>query len=91
MNNADKQKPSDFTTYPFGSVFNKSEYETIARNVMTILSRTGNEFRGMCWTEYKKERLKDGDFSEGEKSFFIQVMPYCVSSKQAKKFSKSWN
>jgi hypothetical protein len=91
MNNADKKKPSDFTNYPFGSVFNKSEYETIALNIMKILARTGNEFRGMGWVEYKKERLKDGNFSEGEKSFFIQSMPYCRSLTKAKTFSKSWN
>jgi len=91
MNNADKQKPSDFTNYPFGSVFNKSEYETIALNIMKILSKTGDIFRSIGWREYKKERLVDGNFSEGEKRFFINVAPYCKSLTKAKTFSKSWN
>ena len=40
--------PSDYTFAPFGSVFGKSECETIARNIMVILKRlewiAGNSF-----------------------------------------------
>ncbi len=85
-----KTKPSDFTNKPFASVFRKSESETIARNIMVILSRTGNEFRELSWDEYKKERLKDGEFSESEKGYFEKVLPYCVSAEMAARFSDSW-
>ena len=60
-----KLKPSDFMgAHPFDSLMQKSESETIARNIMAILGRTGNKFRLLNWDEYKKERLKDGNFNE---------------------------
>jgi len=37
-------KPSDFTTQPMGSVLGKYEAETVAKNIMLILKRTGDEF-----------------------------------------------
>ncbi len=73
-----------------GSVLQKSEAETIARNIMVILFRTGDTFRPLSWEEYKEERLKDGQFSEGEKRYFDQVIDYCDSPKTAKLFSKEW-
>ena len=83
-------KPSNFTSYPWSSVLQNSESETIALNVMKILSRTGNEFRPITWEEYKEERLKDGYFSDREKSIFENVIPYCKSADTAVLFSKSW-
>jgi hypothetical protein len=85
------KSPSDFTKFPFGSAFNKCEYETIAQNIMVILKRTGNKFRHLTWNEYKTERLKDGDFSDGERTFFEEVIDYCKSEDTAKLFSKEWN
>lgn len=88
---AKELKPSDFTTYPWASVLKKSESESVACNIMIILKRTGNEFRTLDWDEYKKERLKDGCFSEIEKSYFEKVIPYCASAKTAASFSKAWD
>lgn len=85
------KNPKDFTKFPWGSIFLKSEYEAIARNIMVILGRTGNKFRKLSWREYKAERLKDKDFSEGEKRFFIHVVDYCKSANKAKTFSQAWN
>lgn len=84
-------KPSDFTSYPWGSVAGKSEAEVVARNIMVILSRTGNEFRNLDWEEYKEEREKDGNFSPSEKPYFEEVLPYCKSADTAKLFSEKWN
>lgn len=53
-------KPSNFKTYPWNSVLRNNESETIARNVMVILSRTGDTFRPLAYDEYKTERLKEG-------------------------------
>lgn len=86
-----KTKPSDFALqFPWDSVFQKSEHETIAENIMKILARTGNEFRELSFEEYRKERLIDGYFTEGEKLFFDEVQPYCLSATKAATFSRSW-
>lgn len=82
--------PSNFTGHPFGSVLQNSESETIARNIMIILERTGNTFRELTWEEYKSERLKDKEFSEREKIFFEKVIDYCKSADTAKCFCKDW-
>lgn len=82
--------PSNFKKHPYNSVFNKSEAETIARNIMIILSRTGDEFRPLSWDEYKVERLKDGGFTEGEKTYFDRVTPWCRTGEIAAKFSPTW-
>lgn len=83
-------KPSNFTKHPLDSVLKNNESETIARNIMVILERTGNEFRPLGWEEYKSERLKDGNFTEGEKYYFDKAIDYCKSPDTAKLFSKSW-
>ena len=82
--------PQDFTVYPWSSVLQNSESETIARNIMTILSRTGNIWRKLLWKEYKKERQKDGNFTESEKGYFAGVINYCKSPDTAISFSKAW-
>ena len=84
------KKPSDFKNFPCSSVLQKSESETVAQNIMVILARTGNTFRPLSWKEYKTERLKDGNFSEGEKGFFKQVTKWCKSAESAQLFSKEW-
>ena len=84
-------KPSDFTKYPWSSILQKSECETIAQNIMIILKRTGNKFRKLTFAEYKNERLKDGNFTDSELHFFQQVISYCTSANKAKTFSKVWS
>ena len=65
--------PEIFSGKPWASIFNNSESETIAANIMAILKRTGNTFRELSWDEYKLERLKDGSFTEREKEYFEKV------------------
>ncbi len=82
--------PSDFNKHPYGSVTNNSESETIARNIMLILSRTGDTFRLLSWDEYKQERQKDGNFTESERGYFDKVAPWCQSGEIATTFSPTW-
>jgi len=82
--------PSNFMVKPMGSVFQKSEHETVAANIMVILGRTGDTFRELSWKEYKEERIKDGNFSYGEKGFFEDVVPYTKSEDTARLFSPIW-
>jgi hypothetical protein len=83
-------KPKDFNVFPWNSVFRAYEYELIAQNIMIILGRTSNEFRPLTWEEYKNERLKDDNFSENEKGYFIKVIDFCKSPESAKEFSEDW-
>ncbi len=84
------RKPSDFLEYPIASVLQTAEAETVARNIMVILKRKGDEFKPLSWDEYKEERLKDGFFNENEKQYFDDVIGYCASEDTAKLFSKVW-
>ena len=83
-------KPSDFLTHPYDSIFQNNESEVVARNIMVILSRTGNVFRSMTWSEYRTERVNDRHFSEREKEFFDRVSPFCESVATARLFSPTW-
>jgi hypothetical protein len=82
--------PSDFTMEPWDSVLHKTEAEVVAVNVMVILKRTGNTWRDLTWDEYKKERLKDGNFSDIEQGYFTQVIRFCRSEIGARLFSPGW-
>lgn len=80
-----------------GSVLRKSEAESIARNIMVIPSRTGDEWRTLSWEEYVEERKKDHATDKGggfrdylEKPYFDQVINYCSSSDKAELFCKGW-
>lgn len=84
------KKPSAFTRKPWDCIFQKSEYETIACNIMVILERTGDEFRPLEWEEYKTKRLKDGNFTMNEKQYFDKVVFYCQSAENAEQFSNEW-
>lgn len=85
-------KPSDFSNLrPLSSVLGKSEYETIALNIMVILKRTGNEFRELSYEEYESERKKDGNYSKIEYMYFESVAKYCLSAETAVSFSPNWN
>jgi hypothetical protein len=84
------KKPSDFKKHPYDSVFRNMEHEIVARNIMVILSRTGDEFRELSWEEYKKERQKDGAFAEGERGLFDKAIKYCKSPDTAALLSEAW-
>lgn len=71
-------------------VRHKSEYETIAQNIMKILSRTGNTWRKLSFEEYKTERLKDSEWSDREEIYFNEVVGYTISAEKAATFSSSW-
>lgn len=83
-------KPSDFKIHPWNSTAGSYEAETVARNIITILARTGDEWRPLDWAEYKAERLEDGNFSERERNYFDQVIGYCKSADTAVLFSPTW-
>ena len=83
-------KPSNYTSKPWDSVIGNWEAEKIARNIMVILSRTGNEWRQLSWQEYQEERRKDGGFTQMEQSYFEQVVSYCASAEDANRFCSSW-
>lgn len=83
--------PELFLGKPWASVLGKSESETVARNIMVILQRTGNKFRELTWNEYKEERLKDGNFTEEENVYFKDVSYLSKGNKEdVLGFSESW-
>jgi len=87
-----KGSPSDFYG-SFNSVFNKSEYEIIANNIMTILERVGNTWKKLPWKTYKRERMKDGAIDwhvEAEREYFDGAVLYCVSPEKAAAFCPRW-
>lgn len=96
MNLPDYPKPSYFAkTYPIGSVLQKSEAETVARNIMVILSIEDDEWKTLSWDDYLAGRIAtdkkaDIDKVKYEKSYFEKVIPYCVSADNARRFCKDW-
>jgi hypothetical protein len=50
-------KPSDFMRHPYDSIYQHMETEIVARNIMVILSRTGNTWRKLTWDEYQSEGI----------------------------------
>ena len=69
-------KPKDFTNRPIDSVMQQSEAETVARNIMVILYKTGNDWRKLKFSEYKKERKKDGGNRDMEENYFKKEIKY---------------
>ena len=88
--NANVSKPGDYTKFPSDSVLKKWECGRVAVNIMVILKRTGNEFRGLSYEEYKTERLKDGEYSDGEKPYFNKAIEHCKNAETASAFSPNW-
>lgn len=82
--------PSNFLKHPYDSVFSNMETEIVARNIMAILDRTGNQWREITYAEYEQERLKDGNFSHKEQALFEKVKRFCVSETAAQAFSPAW-
>ena len=83
-------KPSNFRSHPYDSVLKNNESETVARNIMVILARTGDKFRPLSWEEYKAEREKDGHFTESERAYFDRVSDFCMSAESAQAFCQNW-
>lgn len=86
-------KPADFKTHPWSSITGKSEAETVARNIMIILARNGNEWRELPWDEYELERMKDHATARDmnlEIPYFSQVLPFTMSEAAAREFSPTW-
>lgn len=84
------RKPSDFNYHPFSSVFQNTEHEIVARNVIVILKNTGDQWRNVTIQEYEEYRKKDGNYSISEKRYFEDVIPYLNSADKAELFSPSW-
>lgn len=82
--------PSNFLSHPWDSVQQSTEAETVARNIMVILSKAGDTFRRLSWEEYREAWLKDGRFTEMERVYFEQVWPYTLSAEKAAMFSPVW-
>ena len=84
-------KPSHLKAIkPWDSVVQKSEYETVCRNILVILSRTGDTWRALGFDEYKKERLEDGHFSHQEEDAFNEVKQYTLNAFAAARFCNVW-
>jgi len=84
------KQPSDFKDHPYSSTKQNHEAEVVARNIMVILARTGDEWRELSWAEYKAARLEDGNFTGAEGSLFNQVIGFCKSVDTAVLFSPKW-
>lgn len=85
-------KPSDLVgIFPFASIMQKSECETIAKNIIVIQSRIDNKFQLIDWDTYYVHRRKDGEFSDGEKKFYEMVAHLLTTEELVRKFSKYWN
>lgn len=79
-------KPSNFLVDNNGaSIFQNSEHETIALNIIKILESTGDTWRKLGWLEYP-----DPNFTMGEKYYFDRVIDYTISPDTAKLFCPSW-
>lgn len=84
------KKPSDFALWPKQSLYWKMEPESVAENIMIILARTGDQWTNLSFDEYRKERIRDGDFHKWEEDLFLHVKEYCQSPEMAKSFSPNW-
>jgi hypothetical protein len=73
-------KPSTFISVnPMGSIFKKSEHETVLRNALIISKRLGDNW-GLLKTDYETERKKDGGYSGKESDIADVVLPYLKSA-----------
>lgn len=74
-----------------------SECETVAKNIMVILARTGDTFRELTEEEYRAERIKDyennpkgGGYSYIESQIFDRVKNVAKSAIMAARFCDDW-
>ena len=81
--------------YPWSSVFQNSEAETVALNIAKILKRTGNTFRLLSREEYTTECKKDGVgqvlYGDPFASYkYEDVAKYLETAANAATFCKDW-
>lgn len=87
------KKPSNYLGYAMGSILQNSESETIARNIMVVLSKMGDTFKELTFEQYSEARRADGASERDmmlEKPYFEKVSPHCVSAETADAFCKGW-
>lgn len=87
------KKPSDYRGFPFGSIAKNNQSETIARNIMTIMHRNGDEFQPVSAEMYRTERLKDGATDkaiDGEMHYYNSVIEHMQSPETVEAFCKGW-
>ena len=84
--NINDLRPSDFAkVHPWDSRLQKSESETIARNVMVALKNNGDKWRALTWGEYEQQRSKDGcSYCGGEKYYFLRNGLICANNCKCK-------
>jgi hypothetical protein len=84
-------KPSVFLKHPFDSLAQKTETEIVARNIMVIRARLGDEW-SLTWQQYEQEREKDGGqgCARMEQLTFNRVMPLIPDAIGAISFSPTW-
>jgi hypothetical protein len=85
--------PSQYNREPMGSLSQNSESETIAKNIMHILSKNGDVFRPLSFEEYTDVRKSDGANDRhiaNEKPYFDEVISYCASPESADLFCADW-
>ena len=93
----DGLKPSDFLNLPVGSKLRESHdilfaqmVEITALNIMTILARTGNDWRLLQWDEFRSELDKHGNYPPGTRKFFNYAVAHTQSAEAAKQFCPVW-
>lgn len=72
------------------SIYQNCEREIVARNIVTILAREGDTWRQLDEKTYVKHRKKDGEWSEGERFIFQEIVGDITSFIDAVALSPSW-
>jgi hypothetical protein len=83
-------KPSDFVMRPWDSVPQNTETEIVARNIMVISMRLGDEWGNVTRDQYIAERTKDGNYSEREGDILDGLYPQLNDVIGAIAFSPTW-
>ncbi len=83
-------KPSQFDSFPWKSIFNKSEYETIMRNALIITKRLGDDWGILTKEKYEEERKKYGNYSSRESDYLEKILPYLESAEKLADFCPSY-
>lgn len=95
MNTQEKKKPSAVSSIEiWGSVFGKSEAETVCENIIKILKTNGDEWRELPWEEYEAARTAHGATPRDmrlERPYFDQVLPYTTSATRAALICREFN
>lgn len=83
-------RPSQFLDInPMGSIFRKSEHETILRNALIISNRVGDTF-GLTKEVYEAHRKEDGHYSARESEIADEVLPYVATAVKLSRVSKAY-